>query len=173
MRKVQFYGATSLDGYLATTNHDLQWLLDTEGGESANSDRFFNQIDSTIMGRKTYDITKEMMNGELFFPDKTNYVLSRTRQGTKKDAIYYQKSPVKLVHDLLQQPGGNIWIVGGGQIVADLLAENLIDEWWIQIAPVLLGAGIRLFPSGDYSTRLELVDVTRYDQLGELHLRKK
>lgn len=172
MRKVQFYGAISLDGYLATVDHDLQWLLDTAGGASANSERFFDQIDTTIMGRRTYDITKKMLDGAPFFPAKTNYVLSKTRQGSESDAIYYQTSPVELVRDLLQQPGGNIWVVGGGQIVADLLAEDLIDEWWIQIAPVLLGAGVRLFPNGDYATRLKLVAVTRYDQLAELHLQR-
>lgn len=173
MRQVQFYGATSLDGYLATTDHDLQWLLNTAGGESANSAGFFNQIDTTIMGRKTYDITKKMMHEGPFFPDKTNYVLSKTRRKSKNDAIYYQASPAKLVRDLLQRPGRNIWIVGGGQIVADLLAEDLIDEWWIQIAPVLLGAGIRLFPDGDYQAHLKLLEVTRYDQLAELHLQRK
>ena len=173
MRQIQFYGAISLDGYLATTKHNLQWLLDTPGGDKANSELFFDQIDTTIMGRKTYDVSKELMNNEPFYPDKTNYVLSNNRHGREADAIYYNNSPVKLVQDLLDQSGGNIWIVGGGQIVTDLLAANLIDEWWIQIAPVILGDGIRLFANGDYSTRLELLNVNQYDQLAELHLRRK
>lgn len=173
MRRVQFYGAISLDGYLATTDHDLQWLMKTEGGEDANSDRFFKQIDTTIMGRKTYDVSKSLMGDELFFPDKDNYVLSRTRRGHEEDVTYYDGSPVELVHNLQKQAGGNIWIVGGGQLVTDLVAADLIDEWWIQIAPVLLGDGIRLFKKGDYATRLKLLDVNRYDQLAELHLRRR
>ncbi|KIS03307.1 dihydrofolate reductase family protein [Paucilactobacillus wasatchensis] len=173
MRKVQFYGAISLDGYLATKNHNLQWLLDTAGGEVAGTDHFFEQIDTSIMGRKTYDVSKQIANDELLFPDKNNYVLSKTRQGTEADATYYDGSATKLVRALLQQSGGNIWIVGGGKIVTELLAENLIDEWWIQLAPVLLGEGIRLFPSGDYLDRLKLLGVKQYNQLAELHLQKK
>ncbi len=173
MRKVQFYGAISLDGYLATPQHDLQWLFDTAGGDKANTDQFLNQVDTTIMGRKTYEVTKKAMHDEPLFPDKTNYVLSRTRQGKEEDAIYKSVAPVNLVQQLLKQPGGNIWIVGGGQIVTDLVAEDLIDEWWIQIAPVLLGRGIRLFSDGDYATRLKLIGVNHYDQLAELHLQRK
>ena len=44
MRQVQFYGAISLDGYLATKKHDLQWLFDTAGGEEANTDQFYNKL---------------------------------------------------------------------------------------------------------------------------------
>ncbi|WPC17276.1 dihydrofolate reductase family protein [Pediococcus inopinatus] len=173
MRQVQFYGAISLDGYLATKKHDLQWLFDTAGGEEANTDQFLQQVDTTVMGRKTYDVTKKTMGNKLLFPDKTNFVLSRTRQGQETDAVYTKHSPVELVRQLQAKPGGNIWIVGGGQIVADLLAEDLIDEWWIQIAPVLLGEGIRLFPNGNYATCLNLEEVVQYNQLAELHLKKR
>ncbi|GEN94508.1 dihydrofolate reductase family protein [Pediococcus ethanolidurans] len=172
MRQVQFYGAISLDGYLATAQHDLQWLFDTAGGDKANSDQFFKQVDTTIMGRKTYEVTKNTMGDELLFPDKTNYVLSRTREGQTRDATYMNQSPVDLVRHLQAQSGGNIWIVGGGQIVTDLVAEDLIDEWWIQIAPVLLGKGIRLFPEGDCMTGLNLKAVARYDQLAELYFKR-
>ncbi|PIO83335.1 dihydrofolate reductase [Loigolactobacillus backii] len=173
MRQVQFYGAISLDGYLATKENNMQWLFDTAGGESANTAEFMAQIDTTIMGRKTYAITKKLMNNAPLFPDKTNYVLSRTRQGKETDAIYTHESPVTLVKQLRQRAGANIWIIGGGQIVAELVAADLIDAWWIQIAPVLLGDGIPLFPKGDYGTRLDVVAVKQYEQLMELQLRRK
>ncbi|WP_125982639.1 dihydrofolate reductase family protein [Loigolactobacillus iwatensis] len=173
MRQVQFYGAISLDGYLATRENEMQWLFDTKGGESANTAEFMVQVDTTIMGRKTYAVTKKLMNNAPLFPDKTNYVLSRTRQGKETDAIYTRKSPVTLVQQLRQRAGANIWIVGGGQIVADLVAADLIDAWWIQVAPVLLRDGIRFFPKGDYATRLDVVAVKQYDQLMELQLRRR
>ncbi|MDV7718691.1 dihydrofolate reductase [Pediococcus ethanolidurans] len=173
MRQVQFYGAISLDGYLATPQHDLQWLFDTAGGDEANTNQFLKQVDTTIMGRKTYEVTKKTMGNELLFPDKMNYVLSRTHEGQTGDATYVNQSPVDLVRHLQTLSGSNIWIVGGGQVVTDLVAENLIDEWWIQVASVLLGKGIRLFPEGNYMTRLDLMEVVRYDQLAELHFKRK
>lgn len=52
------------------------------------------------------------------------------------------------------------------------IIADLIDEWWIQIAPVLLGNGKRLFEQSDYQTRLELIDITQMKQLTELHFRR-
>lgn len=53
------------------------------------------------------------------------------------------------------------------------MEANLLDEYWIQIAPVLLGSGKRLFPKGDYQQRLTFVDSTTMGEMVELHYRKK
>ncbi|HAP7587159.1 TPA: dihydrofolate reductase family protein, partial [Enterococcus faecium] len=54
MRKIIFYGAISLDGYLATKTDDLQWLFDTPTGKQTTYEAFYETIDTSIMGRKTY-----------------------------------------------------------------------------------------------------------------------
>ena len=55
MGKIVFYGAISLDGYLATKEDSLQWLFDTPTGEKTTYEAFYQTIDQTIMGRKTYE----------------------------------------------------------------------------------------------------------------------
>lgn len=70
MRKIIFYGAVSLDGYLATKTDDLQWLFDTPTGEQTTYVAFYETIDTTIMGRKTYQEAKKYLETEAIYPEK-------------------------------------------------------------------------------------------------------
>ncbi len=81
MRKIIFYGAISLDGYLATKTDDLQWLFDTPTGKQTTYEAFYETIDTTIMGRKTYQEAKNIWRPKQFiqrkrisfFPPTHNY----------------------------------------------------------------------------------------------------
>lgn len=173
MRKIVFYGAISLDGYLATKEDDLQWLFDTPAGEETTYESFYQTIDTTIMGRKTYEEAKKSLEEEMLYPQKKNYVFSRNQSLALPDATVINADPVLFVENLRQESGSDIWIVGGGSLLKPLLENQLIDEWWIQITPVLLGEGIRLFEPGDYEERLEYIDAKQFGQFIELHYRKK
>ena len=59
MGKTGFYGAISLDGYLAGAKDQLDWLLETDTGTSTTYEKFFETIDATAMGRKTYEEAKK------------------------------------------------------------------------------------------------------------------
>lgn len=172
MRRIQFYGAMSLDGYLATSDDDLQWLFDTVGGEQANTAEFLAQVDTSIMGRHTYEATKKLLGTEPLYPEFKNIVLSSSRTVATRDASFADQDVVFLIEELKKQSGKNIWIVGGGKIVTDLIKADLIDDWWIQIAPVLLGQGKRLFPTGDYASRYELVGMKQFNQLAEVRYQR-
>ncbi|MCE2139028.1 dihydrofolate reductase, partial [Streptococcus thermophilus] len=63
-------------------------------------------------------------------------------------------------------------IVGGAGVLMPLLAADLVDELYIQIAPVILGDGIPLFKAIDQQQRFELVDTNRYGQLAEVHYQR-
>ncbi|WP_165003395.1 MULTISPECIES: dihydrofolate reductase family protein [unclassified Enterococcus] len=173
MRKIIFYGAVSLDGYLAAQDHSLQWLFDTPTGERTTYEAFYETIDVTVMGRKTYEEAKKYLETEALYPEKTNYVFSTNKELQLPDAEVIHEDPVSFLKQLRQTSGKGIWIVGGGQLIKPLVENQLIDEWYIQIAPVLLGKGIRLFQEGDYEERYELVNTVRFGQFIELHYRKR
>jgi len=73
------------------------------------------------------------------------------------------------VENLKKKDGKNIWLVGGGKLLSTFLAESLVDEIVVTIAPVLLGRGIPLFEQQDFQRRLSLKDVNRFNQFVELH----
>lgn len=68
MRKVQFYGAISIDGCLATKDNRLDWLFKTAGANDAPTEAFMQQVDTAIMGRHTYEYTMEQTTDQLINP---------------------------------------------------------------------------------------------------------
>lgn len=76
---------------------------------------------------------------------------------------------VGFTQSLKEQEGKRIWIVGGGAVLQPLLQEKLVDEFIIQITPVIIGRGIPMFLPGEQENELTLVDVRRYKQFAELH----
>lgn len=173
MGKIVFYGAISLDGYLAAKNDSLQWLFDTPTGEQTTYEAFYQTVETTIMGRKTYEEAKKMLGTESLYPEKKNYVFSSNTGLVLNDAEVVHDEPTKFVQNLKESTSQTVWIVGGGQLLKPLIEKQLIDEWWIQITPVLLGQGKRLFQEGDYEERLKLVDTQCFGEFIELHYVKK
>lgn len=157
MRTVKLYVACSLDGYIARLDDSLDWLFSpSEGGDAYGYSEFFDSVDTLVMGRRTYDISVEL-GGAGYYEDRTVLVMSRTRTGIADDgAIYTAEKPGLLIERLRANQGGDIWLMGGGQVVRSFLAESLIDELELFVYPVLLGEGVPLFPAGYPETSLEL-----------------
>ena len=78
MGRILFYGAVSLDGYLATKEDSLQWLFDTPTGIGTTYEAFYKQIDVTVMGRRTYEEAKKYLETDALYPDKRNIVFIKT-----------------------------------------------------------------------------------------------
>ncbi|KXZ20180.1 dihydrofolate reductase family protein [Bacillus nakamurai] len=172
-RKLVFYGAISADGYLARENHSLDWLIGTEGEEDTDYADFYESVDTIIMGRKTYEEILVLLPEEFPYKGKECFVFSRTLTGSSEDVQFIHEDAADFIRTLKHQDGKRIWIVGGSELLHPVLEEKLVDEFIIQIAPVLLGRGIPLFKSGDRETRLKLTDVRRYKQFAELHYEVK
>ncbi|HET9480252.1 MAG TPA: dihydrofolate reductase family protein [Candidatus Polarisedimenticolia bacterium] len=155
MRKVTFGGGNSLDNYIARPDHGVDWLL--WGDEAAEvMTRFWKTIDTVVMGRKTYEVA--IRNGQgSGYPGVTNYVFSRTlEQDLGGGVIVVREDAGAFVRDLKQKEGGDICVMGGGELGRSLLEAGVIDEVGFNIHPVLLGAGIPLFHPMSRQIDLEL-----------------
>ncbi len=173
MRHVFFYGAISLDGFLATQSDELQWLFDTSLDPDYDISVFEDRIDTVVMGNTTYRETQRLLGADPIFPNKEKIVFSRTETGDFTEGKYVSGNPVTIIQDLKAKSGKAIWVVGGGEIVTTILKDDLIDEYWIQIAPVVLGTGKRLFKEMERDLkRFELVGVNKIGQLSEIHLKR-
>jgi len=169
-RKVIIYIATSLDGYIATRDDGLDFLsLVEEIGQDYGYMDFIETVDAVIVGRKTYDKVISMVYA---FPhaDKEAYVITRTARPDIGSIKFYTGSLKELVSNLKSKPGKNIFVDGGAEIINEMLKENLIDEFYISIIPILLGEGISLFKNGRPELKLKLVSATPYAKgLVQLH----
>lgn len=156
-RKVILFIAMSLDGYIARENNDISWLSIVENpNEDYGYSTFVQDIDTVIMGRKTYE---KVISFGIEFPHngKKCYVISRTKTGYDENIEYYSENLDILISDLKSKEGKNIFVDGGAEVVNELLKLDMIDEFVISIVPIFLGSGIRLFKDGRPEQRLNLI----------------
>jgi len=126
----------------------MDFLVIDKEGEALMAD-FFAKIDTTIMGRKTAEgMLKMRKSGEIpDTPGITNYVVSRRWKPGRREGIeVVNGSLTALVKKLKRRPGKDIYLGGGGELCRSFLQEDLIDELYIGVGPVLLGDGIPGFP---------------------------
>ncbi|WP_444684806.1 dihydrofolate reductase family protein [Alkalicoccus luteus] len=170
--EVHVFIAVSLDGYIASEEDSLEWLFRQEQGGDTGYEAFYETIGTVVMGRRTYEWIKQEMTEGFPYADKPCWVLSRTVQNVP-DAKVSRQSPADLIMELKNSAEKPIWIVGGGEVIRELLEADLIDRFQIAIAPVLIGRGVRLFPEGDYEHDLVLEGTRQFDEFVELTYRRK
>ena len=152
MRRIRYQVACSLDGYIADAKGGADWIVEEPGIDFAE---LFAQFDTLLMGRVTYeDMTKR---GTEDFWGKKGFVFSRTLRPEEHPGVTVVSGGVeKLVGELREQPGKDIWLFGGGELFRSLLDWNLVDTVEPAIIPVLVGGGVPFLPSPAALKRLKL-----------------
>lgn len=161
----------SLDGYLAGEDDSLDFLSSVEKkGEDYGYTAFTKNVDTYIIGRKTYDVVKKLLNGD--FPQAKQYdcyVITRGAAGKKEGVTFHNDLPA-LAATLKAAEGKDIYCDGGGEVVRILLEHQLIDEFIISIIPVLMGKGKRLFLEQPTFQKLKHIETRSFDTgLVQLH----
>ena len=145
MKSIVFIG-TSLDGFIARKNGDIDWLVHYANDEAVNAyEKFMSRIDAIVIGRGTFEKV-------LSFPSwpytKKVFLLSTSIKDVpailKEKVTILSMKPAELLNYLSGKGFSNIY-VDGGKVIQDFLKEDLIDELIISKVPVLLGDGIPLF----------------------------
>lgn len=171
MRKVTLYIAMSLDGYIADSNGNVDWLSG-QGCDAENIDTystFIKDIDTVIMGWKTYhQVTTELSPNEWIYSELVSYIITHRTLPSTKNLKFVQGDPRKIVQKLKQESGRGIWICGGANIIHPLVQADLIDEYYISIIPTLLGSGIRLWGEVNKEMKLKQVRTQTYNGITEL-----
>jgi dihydrofolate reductase len=152
MRKVIFGGANTLDNYIAGKDDSIDWILHSKEANDMLKD-YWQHIDTEILGRRTYEIAMKSGGGGLFDGIKT-YVCSRTLEKIPDKRVELASDAVSLVQRLKAEEGKDIIVMGGSEICKSLFEAGLIDEFGINIHPLLLGSGIPLF--GEMKKKIEL-----------------
>lgn len=163
-RKVILYIAASIDGYIAAPGDDLSFLSAVQmEGEDYGYSAFISTVDAVILGRRTYD---KVLSFGIPFPhaDKDTYIITRTSRPAEGNVKFYTGDLAALVAGLKSQPGKNIFVDGGAQVVHEMLRQDLIDEMVISLIPVLLGDGIQLFSPGRPQQEWRLVESRSFEK---------
>ena len=150
MSKVIYYVASTLDGYIATKDHTLEWLENFDVGDDASSyEDFYQKIGAIVMGSKTYKWILDNCPGEWPYVDIPTFIITTENlaKPPHENIQFVQDS----AHDLAKKAkdsanGKDVWIVGGGKTAAYFANSRVLDQLFITIIPVFLGNGIPLIP---------------------------
>ncbi len=145
--KTQYYTAASIDGFIADADNALGWLLtrnvDPDGPMAIES--FMADAGSMAMGATTYQWILDNSHWDYSVPC---WVFTHREFPAPDADVRFTQADVTSVHaDMVDSAGGkNVWLVGGGDLVGQFADRGLLDELWVQYAPVTLGAGAPLLP---------------------------
>lgn len=175
-RKIIVSIAMSTDGFIARLDGDVAWLEDPRLKGDYGMGDFFKTIDTILWGRKTYDKGIEMgMKSTDFGLKVKHYLFSRRPRKSLLAGFEWTSKAVKpFAKRLRAQPGKNIWMMGGGEIIASFLDEGEIDEFRIHVIPILIGEGIPLIQPRHRSIPLKLLSSKSFPEgVVELNYRVK
>ncbi|MFY9902180.1 MAG: dihydrofolate reductase family protein [Trichococcus sp.] len=162
-RKVKVYIAISLDGYIAHSDGNIDWLeIVARAEEDYGYAAFIETIDTVVMGRKTYEKVLTF-GGDFPHAGRDCYVLSRTERPSEGQIRFYSGSPENLLDQIRSRPGKDIFIDGGSEAIDMFREKGLIDSYTVSIIPILLGEGIPLFKERNQELPLKLVEATTFD----------
>jgi len=173
MRKIIVLSFISLDGVMQAPggpDEDKEggfkyggWVtpfLDEESGKLMGKQM---KPADLLLGRKTYEIFASYWpsHGDVWpgINDVTKYVLSKSLKKTDWNNSVILKSPAE-IKELKNSEGSDIQVHGSGEMIQTLLKNDLADELWLKIFPVILGEGKKLFDKGAIPAAFELTETT-------------
>jgi len=166
-----YYTASSIDGFIADSDNSLGWLLsrDIDPAGPQHHETFVQRVGALCMGATTYQwLLDNDPDGWAY--DVPCWVFTHREFPATDHDIRFTADPVPEVHAAMVAAAGDrdVWVVGGGDLVGQFHDHGLLDEIWVQYAPVALGGGAPLLPR---RVELELLEVDRNRDFGCLHYR--
>jgi dihydrofolate reductase len=171
MRKIIVNLATSADGFVARPNGNLDWLTERPAPKGFYGlPEFERSTDAKILGRKTFE--RSLQLGARFSANSVHYVFSRKPAPASVPAgvTFVTESIGAFAERVRSQAGKNVWMMGGGEIIASFLDEGAIDEFIISVVPTFIGEGIPLLAPGHRKVALRLLGAQEFpDGVVQLH----
>jgi dihydrofolate reductase len=171
MRKIIISLHTSLDGFVAGPNGEMDWIkFDDDLFDFVGT--FTEKADTALYGRKTYQIMdaywptaadqpnagKHEREHSAWYQKVEKVVISNTMKEKKEKTTFIGGDIKAQIVELKNKPGKDILIFGSPTAAHELMKRNLIDEFWLFVNPVLIGHGIPAFENIQDKTSLEYLE---------------
>lgn len=179
MRKLILEEWVSLDGYVTDKNNQLDFFTNLTPDQNKHSDidqlKFLETIDTLLLGRKTYELFVDFWptatTDKEVIADKLNAIkkivfsntITKAPWGKWAEAEIIAGEATSEIKKLKSFPGKNMVLWGSISLAQSLMRENIIDEYHIQLCPVLTGGGRSLFTQQINFNQLRLKELRKYD----------
>ncbi|WP_280832707.1 dihydrofolate reductase family protein [Mycolicibacterium frederiksbergense] len=148
--KTVYYTASSLDGFIVDPDDSLDWLLSRDIDQQGpfGYDGFIKTIGALVMGSATYEWLVKNQPGEWMYEQPAWVLTHRPQIIAAEHPVQVFSGDIAEVHPKLvaAAAGKDVWVLGGGDVAAQFVAEGLIDEMVVSYAPCSLGAGSPVLP---------------------------
>ena len=151
MRRIVLFSGVSLDGYIAGEDDNLDWLTDFGANDSEAGDdfgKFERTVDTALMGNGTYNFIVQAGIDDPY-PNMDTYVFSRVAKASMGPVKCVSGDLIEFAESLKEQDGKDIWLVGGGSINGLFLKYGMIDQLHLDVIPMTIGGGTKLFEGED------------------------
>lgn len=166
--KSSVFIATSLDGYIARADGNLDWLDRANAripkDEDCGYNQFIESVDVLVMGRNSFE--KVLSFSDWSYGAKPVIVLSRRQvsiPSSLAQTVSVSSEPPRVLVERLAQNGAKHLYIDGGLVIQSFLREGLINEMTITMIPVLLGSGRSLFGTLDQDIELTHIATKVYE----------
>lgn len=174
MRKLKLQVQTSVDGYMAGPNGEMDWMtLPWTDDMNAYTNALTEPVDCIVLGRKLAEGFIPAWASQPEGEDKESIdwmnntpkvVISNTlTESPWENATVAGGDLAETVNRLKDQPGGDMIVYGGGTLVRDLIAKGLLDELHLFVNPTAIGAGMPVFAKLGAYQQLRLVAAQPFD----------
>lgn len=155
--KVILYMAISTDGYIAKKDGDSDWVSEID---SDIFNKKIKELGCIVVGRKTFD----QYRGELY-PVKgvTNIVVTTDKSIESEEDVVFVNSPREAIKAAKKKGYEKMLLIGGGTVNGMFLKEGLIDEIFLDVHPLVLGSGIKLFENCQVNIPLKLLNTSQLE----------
>jgi dihydrofolate reductase len=165
MRKIVYYVASSLDGYISGTDGDISGFVGVGSGVKKYLTDLTN-FDTVIMGRHTYEFGYRfgLEPGQAAYPHMLHYIFSNNLVlENTAPSVQLRNIDLHEIENIQHQPGSDIYLCGGGQFAGWLLDNRKIDVLRLKLNPLILGKGIKIFGNSTQTYKTELIETEVYD----------
>ena len=166
MRKIIYYVASSLDGFIAGLNEDISdFILDGPGVKKYQEDLL--EFETVIMGRSTYEFGYKfgLQPGQPAYPHMKHYIFSdKLNLSEAHENVHVEEMDVSTIKRLKEESTTDIYLCGGGMFAGWLLDEGLVDVLKLKLNPVVLGRGIRLFGNSTSKCSFKPTDEVSFEE---------
>ncbi|MBB6096632.1 dihydrofolate reductase [Deinobacterium chartae] len=173
MRKLVYYVAISLDGFISRADGRFDFFPDDDPQYFSAYADSLREFDTVLMGRHTFEVGTRagVTNPYVPYGPGQLYVFSRTHPDVEDPAVQMvRENAGAFVRELKAREGRNLYLCGGAELATALFDENLIDEVIVKLNPVMVGQGKSLLTRAFGSIRLKLTE-TRIFESGVMFLR--
>lgn len=178
MKRVIYDTATTFNGWIADRRNSLDWLFAVDQDGLPTEELIPKSATAVVSGSTTYqwvvereELLAQPDKWQQFYGDKPTFVFTSRHLAVPAGAdVRFLSGAVADALPMIRDAadGGDIWLLGGGDLAGQFLDAGALDEIRLSVAPVALDGGAPLLPRNAGADRLRLVSASAYGQFARL-----